>query len=99
MHDIDNTIVKLTENTHFVALAVLFPKKLKSCSMRNFGFSSRIQCPERATMPPRTFVDIDCIESNGAVPKLFSPPRAKTGIGSLTLEYSLICSASIGMAL
>lgn len=60
-------------------------KNFTSSLIRKSGLSSAIQCPEKGTMPPRTSVARDFIESKAAVPKLYSPPRARTGISSLTL--------------
>src|SRR5215216_2478702 len=74
-------------------------KNFASCSMRNCGCSSEIQCPESGTTLPRTSVASKRIESSAAVPKLHSPPRTKTGIGSLTVEYSLFCFISSNKAL
>lgn len=43
-------------------------KNLSSSSIRKSGLSSAIQCPEKGTMPPRTSVASDFIDSSAAVP-------------------------------
>jgi hypothetical protein len=40
-------------------------------------------------MPQRTSVASDFIESKTAMPKLYSPPRAKTGTDNVTKDSSL----------
>src|SRR5215510_13707797 len=81
---------------HQYLVMVTHLKNFASSLIRKSGCSSAIQCPENGTIPPRTSVASDFIEVNAAEPKLCSPPRANTGIGSLTLACSLFCSRVIG---
>jgi hypothetical protein len=76
MLDVDNTITKLTENNHLVALVVLLPpKKLITCCITKSGCSSGIQCPESGTVTPVTFAAKACVAFNVVLPGR-SPPKA-----------------------